>query len=189
MAEKPEEAANIANEIAGFYQATGDAAEGLREHQGERNDLQAKIDLQQKNIREELAERDKLKQILVQKGIAIPSGNDALAQHASGKDVNADPQLHAYILNENVLMQRQSILQNLMIELAATDHESISKKGPVQIKAAAEIPKSTSRPNLVHGVLLFAVEGAIFGAMVATMLEVFRFLIASRTRATQTRLS
>jgi uncharacterized protein involved in exopolysaccharide biosynthesis len=178
--ERPDMAASIANALATTYKNAGDTEETMREHQSERDELQAKIDQQQTGMRNALAKRNDLIQALAKKGISIPTDDAVLNQSASGQNAKEDPELLEYKRNEHELIVRQSILQSYMARAEMLSYAGISKKGPVQIINLAEVPKHPSRHSLVLGVLVSALVGVILGAIAGMIIGTRKMTISAK---------
>jgi len=167
----PEEAAQILNEMMVLYESAEQAEEATHEHQGERDDLKAKIALQHTWIQKRTEERDLLIPVLAQKGIPVPSDDLVLQQLARGQDPKEDPQLRAYKRTEHELMVRQSILGNLTTQLEMMNSAALSKKSRIQISIPDPVPRRSSSVGMTLGVLISIFGGGILAAATAMALE------------------
>jgi len=164
----PEEALSIVNTMATYYKAKRDKEVASSEHQKEKLDLEGKIEIQEKGIREELAARDNLKSALVKKGIPIPSDDQVFAERNMPRNPKEDPQLSEYKRNEFLLGERQSFLNNFQMQLSMVDSMGV-QHSPVQIVTSTEAHLVSTPRIWDMTIVVFA--GILLGAGAATTLS------------------
>ena len=170
--DRPQEAADIANNVAEQYKAERDREDTERlEHQ--EDVINDQIDRQQQVITAKKAGLDELRDSLEAKGIQIKA--DTGKQELS--------ELQIYHAAQRDLERQKALLDAFTLHLRQVSDDAALTESSVRIVSRAEAPAPTSRPNRHFQMMVNLVVAILLSLGVASSVEVVFLLLRAAKRS------